>query len=69
MQRASNSITQCRRQLLNMALYLVGVLILVGALAYGATQLGVSAVWIGVGAAIIVGIGIMSGVSKTQRKE
>jgi len=54
---------------MNMVLYLVGTLIVVGGMAYGAWAMGVSATWIGVGAAIIVGLGIMSGVSKTMRKE
>ncbi len=54
---------------MNMIVYLLGTLIVVGALAYGASMMGVQAVWIGVGAAIILGLGVMSAVSKTQRKE
>lgn len=54
---------------MNMIVYLLGTLIVVGALAYGASLMGVQAVWIGVGAAIILGLGVMSAVSKTQRKE
>jgi Zn-dependent protease with chaperone function len=54
---------------MNMLIYLIGTLLVVAALAYGASTLGVDAVWIGVGAAIILGFGIMSAVSRTQRKE
>lgn len=54
---------------MSMIVYLLGTLIVVGALAYGASMMGVQAVWIGVGAAIILGLGVMSAVSKTQRKE
>ena len=54
---------------MNMIVYLLGTLIVVGALAYGASIMGVQAVWIGVGAAVILGLGVMSAVSKTQRKE
>ncbi len=54
---------------MNMVIYLVGTLIVVGALAYGATMMGVSATWIGVGAAILLGLGVMSAVSRTQKKE
>jgi hypothetical protein len=54
---------------MNMLVYLLGTLLVVGALAYGASIIGIDAVWIGVGAVILVGFGIMSAVSKTQRKE
>lgn len=50
----------------NMGLYLLGVLIVAGALAYGAYRLGLEPVWIGVGAAIIIGFGIMGAVTKTR---
>lgn len=54
---------------MNMLIYLIGTVLVVGALAYGASTLGVDTVWIAVGAAIILGFGIMGAVSKTQRKE
>ncbi|MGQ0697022.1 MAG: hypothetical protein ACT4PZ_02145 [Panacagrimonas sp.] len=50
----------------NMVIYLLGVLIVVGALAYGAHRLGVDLVWIGIGAAIIVGFGIMGAATKAR---
>ena len=54
---------------MNMLIYLIGTLLVVAGLAYGASTLGIDAVWIAVGVAIVLGLGIMSAVSKTQRKE
>ena len=54
---------------MNMLLYLVGTLLVIGALAYGASAMGLNSLWIGVGAAVILGLGVMSAVTKTQRKE
>jgi hypothetical protein len=50
-------------------LYLVGFLILIGGLAYGAALLGVPRIWIMVGALVLLGIGIASGASRTRRKD
>ncbi|MBZ6377755.1 hypothetical protein B5C34_03300 [Pacificimonas flava] len=49
--------------------YLIGFLIVIGGLAYGATLAGVPATWIGVGVIVLVGIGIMSTVTKTRAPE
>ena len=54
---------------MNFMMYLLGTLIVVGALAYGASRLGVSSTWILVGAAIILGFGIMTGVTRTRQKD
>ena len=54
---------------MNFALYMLGVLIVVGGLVYGASQLGIPSIWIGVGAAVIAGLGIMGGVVKTRQKD
>lgn len=54
---------------MNFALYMIGVLIVVGGLAYGAIQLGISSTWIVIGAAVILGLGIMAGVVKTRQKD
>lgn len=53
----------------NFSLYLIGFLIATGGLAYGAYVLGVPTVWIGVGAAVLLGIGIVKGVSSTRHRE
>jgi hypothetical protein len=54
---------------MNFMMYLLGTLIVVGALAYGASRLGVSSTWILIGAAIILGFGIMTGVTRTRQKD
>lgn len=52
----------------NFAIYLIGVLFIIGGLAYGAHLLGVATQWIWVGVAVIVGIGIMTGIVKTRSR-
>ena len=54
---------------MNFALYMLGVLIVVGALAYAANMLGLSSTWIVIGAALIAGLGIMGGVVRTRQKD
>ena len=51
------------------ALYVVGFLVLIAGLAYGAFLLGVPQHWIGVGVVVLLGIGIISGVSRTRRPD
>ena len=53
----------------NMLVYLFGTLLVVAGLAYGANRLGVSTVWIVVGALVIVGCGLMGGIVKTRQKD
>ena len=52
----------------NFAVYMIGIIIVAGALAYGAYALSVPPVWIGVGAAIIIGFGLM-GAAKKHRND
>ena len=51
------------------ALDLVGMLVIIGGLAYGASLAGLSTQWIAVGAVVLLGIGIVAGVSKTRRRD
>ena len=51
------------------AIYSVGASILIGGLAYGAVLAGVPMQWVGVGAIVLIGIGIVSAVSKTRMKD
>ena len=51
------------------AIYTIGFIILLAGLAWGAFTLGVPAQWIAIGAVILAGIGIISGVSSTRRKD
>ena len=53
----------------NFAIFFVGFIILVAGLAYGASIAGVSPQWIGVGVVVLVGIGVVMGVTKTRTKE
>jgi hypothetical protein len=50
----------------NFAVYMIGIIIVAGALAYGAYALSVPPVWIGVGAAIIIGFGLMGAAKKPR---
>jgi len=51
------------------ALYVIGMLVIIGGLAYGASLAGLSTQWIAVGAVVLLGIGIVAGVSKTRRRD
>ena len=53
----------------NFVVYLIGTLLVVAGLAYGASRLGISEVWIVAGALVIIGIGVMGGIVKTRQKE
>lgn len=50
-------------------LYLIGFIILIGGLAYAAYLLGLQPVWIGTGAVVLIGIGIITAVSKTRQRD
>ena len=50
-------------------LYLIGFIILIAGLAYAAFLVGAPPVWIGVGAIILIGFGIISGVARTRRRD
>lgn len=49
--------------------YFIGFLIVIGGLAYGAMLAGIPQTWIIVGAVVLVGLGIMSTITKTKRRE
>jgi len=51
------------------ALYVIGFFVLLGGLIYGAYLVHVPQTWIIVGALVIIGIGIMSAVSHTKRRD
>jgi hypothetical protein len=53
----------------NFVVYLVGTLLVVAGLAYGASHLGISSVWIMAGALVMIGIGLMGGIVKTRQKD
>jgi ABC-type multidrug transport system permease subunit len=53
----------------NFSLYLIGIVVLIMGLVYGAHLLGVPHMWIAVGVLILLGLGIATGVTRTRRRE
>jgi hypothetical protein len=53
----------------NLVIFIIGFAIVIAGLAYGASLAGVSAQWIAVGVAVLAGIGLVMGVTKTRTKE
>jgi hypothetical protein len=53
----------------NFFVYIIGVILVVGAVAYGASLAGLSPAWIAVLALILLGLGVMGGIVKTRQKE
>jgi hypothetical protein len=53
----------------NFIVYLIGTLFVVAGLAYAASRVGISNVWIIAGALVIIGIGLMGGIVKTRQKD
>jgi hypothetical protein len=54
---------------MSFAIYLVGFLILLIGVAWGMSAAGLPIIWIGVVMLILLGIGIISGVSRTRSKD
>ena len=53
----------------SLAIWIIGFIVLIGGLAYGATLAGLSPQWIAVGVLVLVGIGVVMGVTKTRTKD
>jgi hypothetical protein len=53
----------------NLTIFIIGFVILIAGLAYGASMAGMSPQWIAVGVAVLAGVGIVMGVTKTRTKE
>lgn len=51
------------------SLYLVGMIIVIGGLAYGAFMLHVPTPWLIVGVVVLLGIGIVGAVNHTRRRD
>jgi hypothetical protein len=49
--------------------YLIGFIVLIVGLAVAAYLIGVPQLWIGVGVIVLVGIGILTGTSRTKTKD
>ena len=54
---------------MSFTLYVIGFLIMVGGLVYGATILHISTHWIVVGTIVLVGLGILTGARATRQKD
>jgi hypothetical protein len=54
---------------MSFVLYMIGFLIFLAGVAWGASVAGVPTLYIGIGALIILGIGIFSAVSRTRTKD
>ena len=50
-------------------IYVIGFIILIIGLALAASMLGISTTWILIGAVVLIGIGILTGVSRTKRPD
>ena len=53
----------------NFFVYMIGVILVVGAVAYAASLIGLSATWITVIAVAALGLGLMGAIVKTRQKE
>ena len=54
---------------MSFALYLLGYIIFIGGMAYGAHLLKVPDVWIGIGVACLIGLAIAHGATATRSKD
>ncbi len=54
---------------MSFALYLVGFIILIIGLVLGANMLHVPPRWIGVGVVVLLGLGVLTGVANTRRRD
>ena len=54
---------------MSFGIYIVGFLILIGGLIYGAVILHVAPQWIAVGAIVLLGLAILKGVQATRGKD
>lgn len=54
---------------MSFALYIVGFVILICGLAYGAALMHVPQHWIAVGIIVLVGLGILTGVTNTRQRD
>ncbi|HJP61718.1 MAG TPA: hypothetical protein VJ865_17040 [Gemmatimonadaceae bacterium] len=53
----------------NFLVYMIGVILVVGALAYGASLLGLGSTWVAIIAIAAVGFGVMGAIVRTRQKE
>ncbi len=54
---------------MSFGIYVVGFLLVIGGLIYGAAIMHMPAHWIAVGAIVLLGFGILTGVKNTRQKD
>lgn len=54
---------------MSFALYMVGLVLLVGGIAWGLVTAGLAPVYVGIACVIVLGLGIMMAVSRTRTKD
>ena len=54
---------------ISFGIYLIGFAIVIGGIAWGRSVAHVPALYIGIGCVILLGIGILTGVSRTRQKD
>ncbi|MBW8369297.1 MAG: hypothetical protein K0M70_15755 [Arenimonas sp.] len=54
---------------MSFALFLIGLALLVGGIAWGLITAGVAPIYVGITCIIVLGIGIMTAVSRTRTKD
>jgi hypothetical protein len=54
---------------MSFGLYIVGFIVLIVGLALGAYLMHIPAQWIGVGVVVLVGLGILTGVTTTRQRD
>ena len=64
-----NSAQARKRTAVSFGIYILGFVILIGGLIYGAVILHVPAQWIAVGAIVLLGLAILKGVQATRGKD
>jgi hypothetical protein len=53
----------------SLTIFIIGFVILVAGLAYGASLAGLSAQWIAVGVLVLLGMGVAMGVTRTRQRD
>ena len=51
------------------SIYLIGFIVVIIGLAIAATLIGIPSIWIGVGVLVLIGMGVLMGVSRTKRPD
>ena len=54
---------------MSFGIYIVGFIIMIAGLAFGAHLMHVPAQWIGVGVVVLIGLGILLGVTTTRQRD